>query len=88
MAVNIFSVCAINLATDGDRQPNCILVKIFFLPFTRRLTAERDAGFFFFLRFSKLKKKKGRGREGEVTRIRHATRNLPSSRFLLLRLSP
>jgi hypothetical protein len=48
----------------------------------------KRCGIFFFLRFSKLTKKKGRGREGEVTRIRHATLNLPSSRFLLLRLSP
>lgn len=63
MAVNIFSVCAINLATDGDRQPNCILVKIFFLPFTRRLTAESDAGFFFSCVFQNLRKKReGAGR--------------------------
>ena len=93
MAVNILLCVRNKLATDGDRQPNCILVKIFFLPFTRRLTAEREMRDFFLVskNFRKNKtKNKIRWRKGwrSYTQMRHVARNLPSSRYLLLRLSP
>ncbi len=79
--------CARNkLATDGDRQPNCILVKIFF-PFTRRLSAEWDAGFFSCFPPRNPRKNKG---GGEVTHMRLAKLSIPSAAsltFYLFRLA-
>jgi hypothetical protein len=80
MAVNILLCVRNKLATDGDRQPNCILVKIFFLPFTRRLTAEREMRDFFLVskNFRKNKtKNKIRWRKGwrSYTQMRHVARS-------------